>query len=277
MHTAVLLQQIIKSLEVKKNGLYIDATAGEGGYLKEIINLGGKVLGIDWDEDQVNILKKEFENKAKIVWGNFSQIKKIAEKNHFLPVDGIIFDLGLSMRQISGSRRGFSYKNLNEVLDMRINKKLKIRASDLVNSLSFKELYEIFARNSEEIYSRAICRAIIKRRSLKKIVYVRDLIELINRVLTNKNYQKKIKVYQRVFQALRIAVNNEFENLRKGLEGGLKILKKQGRILVLTFHSLEDRIVKKFVKEKKIRFLTKKPIFGQKSFERSAKLRVISF
>ena len=281
MHTPVLLQQAIESLNIKKGGLYIDATFGEGGYSREIVKRGGKVLAIDWDIDQISkaghpdrsggILAR---NDIIFVNGNFADIEKIAKENNFFPVDGVVFDLGLSMGQISESGRGFSYKKLNEPLDMRMNNDIEKNASDLVNSLNMNDLYQLLAKNSEELRSKEIALEIIKSRHIRKINTVSDLVHIIDRVAGEKDN----RIYRRIFQALRIEVNNEFNNLKKGLFGAVSILKKDGRIVVVSFHSLEDRIVKNFVKNNQFKFLEKKPIvnkFGP-SYERSAKLRIIT-
>lgn len=270
-HNPVLLQQAIERLNVKKGGLYIDATFGEGGYSYEVVKRGGIVLGIDLDINQLKSLAGLRVSKLtslKLVQGNFADIEKIAKDNDFYPVDGVIFDLGLSMRQIDESGRGFSYKKDSEVLDMRINLDQELKAVDLIKKNSEEKLAQIFVKYSEEIKSREIAKEIKKA---KKIITVFDLKKAIDKALGYKSE----KTYARIFQALRIAVNNEFENLKKGLEGAVKITKKGGRIVVVAFHSLEDRIVKNFVREKKLSFLDKKPIFGAFSYERSAKLRTI--
>jgi len=269
-HTPVLLQQAIENLNIKKGGLYIDATFGEGGYSQEIIKRGGKVLAIEIDEDQIFNFQFSIFN-LRIVQGNFAEIEKIAKENNFFPVDGVVFDLGLSMRQIEESGRGFSYKCFAEPLDMRIDTNLTVKASDLINSLTENQLYEIFAKNSEELNSRAVAKNIVYARHLKPIKTVADLIFSIDKAIDKKDK----RVYQRIFQALRIEVNQELDNLKRGLAGSLKILKKGGRLVVISFHSLEDRIVKNFVREKKLNFFQKKLIRGERSFERSAKLRTI--
>ncbi len=278
MHTPVLLKSVLENLLIKSDGYYIDATAGEGGYIKDIVKKKGRVLAIDWDENQFKKLKNQFRNKAKIkvVLGNFAEIEKIAKENNFYPVDGIIFDLGLSIEQLNKSNKGFSYKNLDQELDMRISDQLDKKANDLINKLSFEELYRVFVKNAEEIYSKEIAETIVDERRYKKIIFVKDLIKIINKSLKNKKINKE-KTYRRVFQALRIEVNQEFKNLKKGLEGSLNILKKTGRILVISFHSLEDRIVKNFIKEKRLKEVFRKPITGIYRFERSAKLRIFGF
>ncbi len=277
MHTAVLLQEAVEGLNIKKGGLYIDATVGEAGHSLEILKRGGKVLGIDLDSEQVKSLKlkvKGYKN-FKIVQGNFAEIETISKKNGFFPVDGVLFDLGLSMKQINQSGRGFSFKKPNEPLDMRISLDREQTAADIVNSYSEKELYEILARYSEELNSRPIAQAIVFQRRLKKIRTVVDLLTIIKRTLKREDE----KTYRRIFQALRIAVNQELENLKQGLKGSLKILKKDGRIAVISFHSLEDRVVKNFIKKEELCQVNKKIITGrgENRFERSAKLRIISF
>jgi len=267
MHTPVLLQQAIENLNVRLGSLYIDATFGEGGYSSEILKKGGRVLAIDWDIDQLKNYGLRITD-LKLIQGNFSEIEKIAKENDFFPIDGVVFDLGLSMKQIEESGRGFSYNRPDEPLDMRLSLDNKLTAKDLIKELSEEELYEVFAKNSEEIKSKEIAYEVKKR---KKMETVSDLICVIDKALGFKSNQ----TYARIFQALRIELNDEFENLKKGLKGAVDILKKDGRVVVVSFHSFEDRIVKNFVKEKKLKFLFKKPIRGFRSFERSAKLRTI--
>ncbi len=277
MHHPVLLKEVIEGLNIKPNGLYIDATAGEGGHMVEIAKRGGKVLGIDCDYEQIKRLTLNVQRykNIRIVQGNFAYIEKIAKENNFFLVDGILFDLGLSMNQLENSRRGFSYKKMDEPLDMRIDTTLSATASNVVNELDQQVLYEILSRYGEEINSLIISKEIVKRRQKKKIQTVVDLITTINKALG----YKKNETHARIFQALRIAVNDELENLKKGLDGSLKILKNGGRIVVISFHSLEDRIVKQFIRNKKLRQINKKIItsINQFTFERSAKLRIIGY
>lgn len=275
MHTPVLLQQAIQELGVKRSGSYIDATAGEGGHLEGILKEGGKVLGIDWDGDQIRNLKLKMKNykNLTLATGNFKDIEQIAKKHNFYAVDGVIFDLGLSMGQISQSQRGFSYKNLSEQLDMRINEKTEITAADLINGLNEEELYDVFSKYSEEIHSRLLAQTIVNARKRKKLNTVGDLLSVIDRVLQ----KKEERTYSRVFQALRIAVNNELKNLEQGMEGALNILKSKGKLLVITFHSVEDRIVKQFMNRYKTTSYSKM-LFRKASlpsYARSAKLRVL--
>ena len=272
MHTPVLLDQVIEALGIKKDGLYVDATFGEGGYSQAIVNAGGKVLALDLDQSQISNSRLSM-NDLKLVEGNFGDIEKIAKENSFYPVDGIVFDLGLSMGQINQSGRGFSFKKLNEPLDMRMSLKIEMTAKYLLNHLSEAELYEVFAKNSEEINSQKVAREIVVRRSFKKLEIVGNLINCIDHAIGEPDNN----VYKRIFQALRIQVNEEFENLKNGLAGAVKIIKDDGKIAVVTFHSLEDRIVKNFSKSQGLRLLDKKPIMNRRgrNFEKSAKLRLI--
>jgi len=276
MHTPVLLQQAILGLNIKEDGLYIDATAGEGGHLKEIAAKNTRVLALDWDKEQIENLKAQFGDRKNIIFfqGNYAQVSDLAKENNFFPIDGIIFDFGLSYKQIKNGGKGFSYHTDEETLDMRIDANEKVTAADILNDLSEKELYFIFARFSEDINSQVIARQIVLYRSYQKITQVRQLKEAIDQALKTQD----IRTYARIFQALRIAVNHEFENIKAGLLGALKILKPEGRIVVISFHSLEDRLVKQFIKENKLFLVNKKAVGGRRelSFERSAKLRVIS-
>jgi 16S rRNA (cytosine1402-N4)-methyltransferase len=276
MHQPVLLQEVLDHLRVRKDGLYIDATFGEGGHTLALLDKGAKVLALDWDENQIKNQKAKIKS-VRVIFecGNFKDIEKIAKENSFYPVDGVIFDLGLSIAQLERGGRGFSFKKTNEPLDMRISETLKVKAGDLVNNLSGQELYELLATYSEELNSRSISDAIVRTRSLGRIRTVGDLIAIIDAAVERKDE----KVYRRIFQALRIAVNDEFENLQKGLLGALHLIKKDGKIAVVTFHSLEDRIVKRFVKQHRLRQVSKKPIISGRNlpFEKSAKLRVIEY
>lgn len=273
MHTPVLLEEALNSLRVRSNGLYIDATVGEGGHIKKILELGGQVLGIDWDEEQIEKLKTKIKSpKLVLTVGNFAEIEKIAKESNFYPADGILFDLGLSYGQLADSKKGFSYKKQDEPLDMRLSLESEKTAADLVNSLEEDEIYEIFAKNSEEINSRTIARTLVRARRISKLRNVRDLLQLIDQAIGGKDE----KVYSRVFQALRMAVNNELDNLKKGLHGAVDLIKNDGRIEVISFHSVEDRIVKKFITEKKLRQISKTKGDEGAAYERSATLRVFT-
>jgi len=273
-HTPVLLKLVMVGLGVKKRARYIDATFGEGGYSREILNQGGRVLAIDLDKDQIEKGKTMFANEKRIKFhqGNFNQLKEIGKEEKFLSVEGVVFDLGLSYQQIKMSGRGFSYQEIDEPLDMRLDLRKKLMARNLVNSLGKEDLYEIFSKYSEELDSWSIARSIIYARRLKKIETGRDLIKAIE----SKGKKLNRKSLARIFQALRIAVNNDLENLKSGLEESMAILSDSGRVVVVSFHSLEDRIVKRFIRNNKLKEykIKKDKINQRRKFERSAILRV---
>ena len=177
------------------------------------------------------------------------------------------------MKQISQSGRGFSFKKFTEPLDMRMSLKTEITAKYLLNHLSEGELFEVFAKNSEEINSQKIAHEVIIKRQFKKLETVVDLVNCIDRAVGKQDSN----TYKRIFQALRIQVNDEFENLKRGLIGATNVIKNDGKIAVVTFHSLEDRIVKNFSKTVGIKLSDKKPIMNKRgrNFEKSAKLRLI--
>ncbi len=278
MHTPVFLKEVVEAFEPIKGKRIIDATFGEGGHSRALLEKGAKVLGIDIDPEQVRRGKKNFRSwiekgKLILVQGNFSNIERIAKKTGFVGADGVIFDLGLSMVQLYG-QRGFSYKRLEEPLDLRWNKRFKNTAAELLNYLPFEELYEVIASYSEEPFSREIVEEIVDKRKRKKFRKVKDLVEVVEKVVGKKRAEKSLR---RLFQALRMVVNNETFNLEKGLEGAIKVVKREGKIVVISFHSIEDRIVKRFIKEKELKLEKKLGISKRrkKSFERTARLRVI--
>ncbi len=285
-HTPVLLSEVVEGLQVRKDGLYIDATLGGGGHTSEILKLGGRVLGIDQDEDSISHIKKKFEseiNEGRLVvsQGNFSEIEKIAQDSGFSQIDGILFDLGVSSYQIDKSGRGFSFLK-SEMLDMRMSKSIDLTAYEIVNNWSEQQLYEIFAKYGEEIKARDVAKAIFVARRIKPIETTTELSEIVTGVIKNSG---KIHPATRIFQALRIAVNEELGSLRSALTSGFKLLKRGGRIEVISFHSLEDRIAKLYFssleREGAAHLINKKPIVaGEKETEinrrsRSAKLRII--
>lgn len=279
MHTSVLLQQAVDALNVKQGGKYIDATYGEGGHSNEILKRGGSVLAFDWDENNVaekNLLLKKAcigmseAVSIQLIMANYADIERKAREYDYDPVDGVLFDLGLSMNQIALSGRGFSYDRPDELLDMRIHSNLALTAADIINSYSEDALYETFSKNAEEISSRTIAHAIVSARRLKKIVIVEDLLEIIDTISRSKQTRA------RIFQALRVEVNHEFENIRKAMEGAKNILAKDGTIVMISFHQSEDRIIKQCARNLNLNM--KKPVQSKrgKRFDRSAKLRILS-
>lgn len=276
MHHPVLLSQVVNGLDVVPDKTYIDATIGEGGHAVALLQKGGRVLGIDADDRQ---LKRLLDLKAQyplltLAHGNFAQIESIAKKNGFNQVDGILFDLGLSWEQLQSLGRGLSFKKYDEVLDMRLDITTSYTAADLLNKSSRSELNELFMRNAEEPASDRLALEIMNVRRTQGIHIVGDLVNIIRKV-TPVLWEKTAT---RIFQALRIEVNSEFENLKAGLEGSKNLINKTGRVAVISFHSREDRIVKQFIQKNHLLQITKKAIAGnrEKSYERSAKLRIFS-
>ena len=276
-HTPVLLQQAIDGLNVKPGGRYIDATFGLGGHSREILKKGGNVLAIDWN-DQSNIETRLIaslqDKRLTLIIDNYCNIEKIAKENDFYPADGILFDLVLSMEQVAISGRGFSYQKPEEELDMRINKELKISASDILNNYTKEELYEIFTTNAETINIGSVIDAIIRRRRVKKFQKVVDILKIIDHL--EPNFERNSIIKRQVFQALRMEVNQELDNIRKAIIGSSKILISGGRLAIISFHQTEDRLIKTLTKQSDLKIITKKPIISKqgKYFERSAKLRI---
>lgn len=290
-HKSVLLQEVLEFISPKKGERYIDATIGGGGHGIEILKKGGVLLGIDVDEEALEFVKRRWKLEAGkwnieeknliLVRGNFREIDTIARLHGFERVAGILFDLGVSSHQLDTAERGFSFQKEGP-LDMRMDKNLAVRAVDLLHALTKGELYELFTKLGEEHRALAISENIIRARGLKRIETTRSLADIIRKVYKEKI--SKIDPATRVFQALRIAVNDELNSLKEALSRALDLLDKNGRILVISFHSLEDRIVKQtflsFEEEGKGKVLTKKPIIaGEEELKdnprtRSAKLRV---
>ena len=277
MHTSVFLDEAVEALQVAQKGLYIDATYGKGGHSRKIASMGGKVLAIEWDPVQI---PNEKQKNIDIAKGNYADIAFIAKQYGFAPVDGVLFDFGLSMDQLNEGKKGLSYRKLDEVLDMRISN-VGITAQEVLEQYSEEELRDAFMKYSEEIKSEDIAKQIVIQRRKKPIVRVGDLLSVIDRAIKGLKDSREYaqKVYSRIFQALRIIVNEEFININKGLEGALQLLKPGGRIVTITFHSLEDRMVKLFAREHKTEVTEEKVdvgrIRGLRSFERSAMLRII--
>lgn len=278
MHTSVFLNETVRELHVTPGGKYIDGTFGEGGHAQAIVAAGGIVLGIEADILQH---QKHTGSSIRVVHGNFKDIEHISKESDFFPVQGVLLDLGLSMEQLNKSRRGFSFRKPEEPLDMRIGES-DITAAEILQKTEKSELETILAKYSEDQFAQAIAQQIVALRSHQPFITVADLTSVVRNTLNKKNITSEQvieKTYARIFQALRIYVNDEFDSLRKALEGSLSIVSPGGRIVIITFHSLEDRIVKLFARErsetiKHIRVEVGKERKLQK-FERSAQLRVL--
>jgi len=289
-HVSVLLQEAIDNLNIKSGQKYIDATLGGGGHTKEIISHGGVVLGIDQDQEAIEFvsekLKTEIESSSlKLARGNFRDIHSIARENGFEKVSGIIFDLGVSSHQIDSEERGFSYLS-SAPLDMRMDQRLGVKASDLVNALGKKELYGLFRTLGDERNAHDISERIVNERKVKPFETTEELVRVLAHSygFSETSDFAKATSGKKVFQALRIAVNDELGSLEESLPKAVELLEANGSLVIIAFHSLEDRIVKRafleFEKEGKGIIITKKPILPsrEESFEnsrsKSAKLRV---
>jgi 16S rRNA (cytosine1402-N4)-methyltransferase len=286
-HTPVLLEESIDLLKIKPDGKYIDATLGGGGHSERILSLGGRVLGIDLDTEAIEYVKEKLGEKISLAKGNFRDIDEIARLNNFEKVDGIIFDFGVSSHQIDTPERGFSFLREGP-LDMRMDKDSPVTAEALINLLGKGELYDIFNKFGQDSRSWIISSSIIKSRRVKPIQTTEELARIIEKAygIKNNNPSEFTKNFanRKVFQALRIAVNSELENINEGLPKAIYLLKEKGRIAVISFHSLEDSIVKRIFKdlEKKNmgKIITEKPIEAsikearENPRAKSAKLRV---
>lgn len=280
-HQPVLLSEVLEFLQVKPAEKYIDATIGGGGYSREILKRGGLVLGIDWDQDAINFLKKDFnleieENKLILARENFTEIRSLCQKHNFMNGAGIIFDLGVSKHQLDTASRGFSFQKFGP-LDMRMNQNLQVAAKDLLSALSKAELTRLFAKFGEEKAFK-IASEVVKVRKKKPIETTLQLANLVREI--TKSFGK-IDPATKVFLALRAAVNFELENLKTALPQAFSVLGKSGRLLIISFHSAEDAIVKEFFgKTLNLAILTPKPIRPQieeilaNPASRSARLRV---
>lgn len=285
-HIPVLLKEVIEILN-PKDGIVIDATVGLGGHTKALLeNSKVSVIGLDQDEEALELAKenlKEFKTRIIFIQGNFGNFKRIIEKNNYLgKVAGIILDLGVSSLQLDKAERGFGFKKEGP-LDMRMDKNQKLTAGEIINSWPKEEIFKIIRDLGEERFAPRITEAIISQRRKERIQTTKELAELIKGVVPLKYKFSKIHPATKTLQALRITVNSELSNLEKVLTDSIEVLKKGGKIVVISFHSLEDRIVKRFFKDmaKKSKFLilTKKPIvpgkeeIGENPRSRSAKLR----
>lgn len=284
IHRPVLLKEILEFLLIKRDGVYVDATAGFGGHSKAILSqLGEKgiLIGIDRDQEAIKYLTEKINDpRFKAIKGNFADLKELLRKEGITEVDGILFDLGVSLFQLKETNRGFSFMS-DSRLDMRMDNTQILDAWEVVNKYSQKMLERVFIEFGEEPYAKRIAKAIVEKRRKEKINTCKELSTLIARV-----YGKRGRIHPatRVFQAIRIEVNRELECLQKGLVEAYESLRNNGRLCVISYHSLEDRIVKNFLKDyasiKKMIILTEKPI--RPSIEelklnpscRSAKLRV---
>jgi 16S rRNA (cytosine1402-N4)-methyltransferase len=286
MHQPVLLKEIIEILESKENENFIDATFGEGGVSLEIakFNGDGKILAFEWDIELYKlgvekIKNLKMETRIKLVNQNFRNIKRVVKEEGFAKIKGVVFDLGISLWHYKESGRGFSFQK-DEPLDMRINPEIKVTAFEIINYYSYKDLVEIFKNYGEERNAEKIARTIIDRRRKKKIETSKELAEIVAEVVPSR----KIHPATKIFMALRTFINGELENLKQGLKDSYNVLDKGGKIIILSFQGLEDKVIKqvfRLLKKEGAEIITKNVIRPKKEEilknpqARSAKLRAI--
>ena len=252
-HESVLAKEILQYLHPREDGLIVDGTLGNGGHTELILKNtapGLRVLGIDRDEQAIERAGKRlapFRNRVTLIHGNFSDIKNILKKANVMNVDGLLLDLGVSSPQLDSPERGFSFMR-NGPLDMRMDSTQKTTAADLLVKLSDEELVLVIKEYGEERFAKRIVRAIRKAQEQNPITTTLQLSNIVSGV-THTPRPAKIHPATRTFQALRIAVNNELEHIKSTLSDSLGILSASARIMVISFHSLEDRIVKNFFKD----------------------------
>ena len=252
-HVSVLLQEAVDLLAIKKDGIYVDCTLGGGGHSSKILeqlNDSGHLYSFDQDQIAIDNAKELFSNRTNItlIHSNFSEIAYQLEQLGVNQVDGILYDLGVSSPQLDVGERGFSYQQ-DAQLDMRMDNTKKITAHQLVNSLNEEELSKIFWEYGEERWAKRIAQFIVEERKEKTIDSTGDLVRVIKKAIPKGARKDGPHPAKRVFQAIRIYVNDELGVLQKSLQQASKLLKADGRLSIITFHSLEDRIVKQFIKE----------------------------
>lgn len=305
VHVPVMLKETINFLNIKPNGVYVDCTLGRAGHSKAILeNLTtGKLYAFDLDQTALNeskILLKEYHDKYHLIQGNFINLQQELLKRNITKVDGIIYDLGISSPQVDEESRGFSYKK-NAKLDMRMDQGQKLTAWDVVNTYSYQDLKYIIKTYGEEVFASSIAKHIVSAREKEAIETTEELTNVIKKALPAKQLNKQHHPAKKTFQAIRIAVNNELNSLKLSLLQALNLLNPQGRVAVISFHSLEDRIVKNIFMQaiqdpqgevyaklpyasnwkSNYQIITKKPIvptneeISRNPRARSAKLRVI--
>ncbi len=248
-HISVLLNETIDSLKIKPDGIYVDGTLGGGGHSFEILSRMGKngrLIGIDRDTEALDAAKKKLSSFSNVTYvhSNYKEIKNILSSENLENIDGAVIDLGVSSYQLDCTERGFSYME-DAPLDMRMDKESPFSAYDVVNTYTEKALTEIFYNYGEERFSKRVAQLITQTRETKPIETTLELVEIIKKAIPEKFRQKGSHPAKRVFQAIRIEVNAELEPLKDALCDFFDALSSGGRLSVITFHSLEDRIVKK--------------------------------
>jgi 16S rRNA (cytosine1402-N4)-methyltransferase len=305
-HYPVLLQEVLQYAEAGRGSKFIDATVGGGGHTRAILkqNTKAKVLGLDWDGESLERLgqelkKEKLSKRASLVHSNYANVAQAAEANDFVPADGIILDLGFSSLQLDDPERGFSFQN-SDKLDMRYDRTQQLDAATVFRTYSEDQLAEIFKKYGEELHGKKIARTIVGGREDFDVSSAGQVLDLIKKALPAPVKHRAADSARRIFQAVRIEVNHELDNLAKALPDMFELLAPKGRLVVISFHSLEDRIVKNFFNElargcicppefpqcicgnnPKVRILTKKPVtatpeeLAENPRSKPAKLRAI--
>ena len=279
LHKSVLLNETISLLNVRENGIYVDGTLGGGGHAYEVCSLlkNGRLIGIDQDEDAISAASdklKKFNTKVNIIHDNYCNIKAILSRLGIDRVDGIYLDLGVSSYQLDNAGRGFSYRE-NAPLDMRMDKRNAKSAADIVNNYDEKELYRVIKNYGEDLFAKNIAKHIVNNREKKRIETTGELADIIKAAIPMKMRLKGGHPAKRTFQAIRIELNSELEVLENSIDTMIELLNPGGRLAIITFHSLEDRIVKQIFRQ------NENPCICPKSFpvcvcNRKSKGRVIT-
>ena len=302
-HKSVLLDECIEALNIRPDGVYVDGTLGRAGHSREIVQKlpHGRLICIDRDMAAIDAAKERLApwmERVTLVHGNFADLGEVLREKEITGVDGMLFDLGVSSPQLDDASRGFSYMQ-DAPLDMRMDKTAALTAYEVVNAWSYEELRRILFEYGEERYAPAIAKAIVRARETRPVETTLELVDLIKSAMPPAALREKQHPAKRSFQAIRIAVNGELDALPPMLKSATEALNPGGRLAVITFHSLEDRIVKRAMqdmargctcppefpvcicgKKPKLKLLTRKPIVsGEAELEdnpraRSAKLRV---
>lgn len=288
-HVPVMLKEVLEGLDLKPGNVVVDGTLGFAGHSKEILKVispGGKLIGIDQDQDALRHARINLSAESSdihLVHHNFVEIDQILKNLGIKNVNAILLDLGISSFQIDSPERGFSLRKEGP-LDMRMDATGEFKASDIINTYTESDLADVLKNFGEERFSRRIARFIVEERKKTTIQTTTHLARIVVRALGIRGKSQKIHPATRTFQALRIVVNDELNRLALTIDRAVSLLKKQGRLAVVSFHSLEDRIVKtkfrELAKEKKMRLVTKKPLYPTEEEirinprSRSARLRI---
>ncbi len=286
LHTSVLLPECVRYLAPRPGKVYVDGTLGLGGHTEAILSASapdGKVIAFEWDESALQYSLKRlagFKDRLTVVRRNFAELTAGLEEVGVKEIDGMLIDIGVSSLQLDVGERGFSFQT-DEILDMRMDNRGKTTAQSILATCSEQELADIFYFYGEERQARPIAGAIVEYRKKEEIRTTKQLVSIVAHAVPKRFHPKRIHVATKVFQALRIAVNTELENLARILDDGVRFLKPGARFCVISFHSLEDRIVKrKFRNNDRLEVLTGKPVIASAEEiavnprSRSARLRV---